>query len=403
MSFTNGNGTEIVISTPLRTAIGTFGGAIKDVPAVDLGTTVAKAIISRSGIDAEEINQVIVGNILMAGQGMNPGRQVGINSGIPETSPAMTLNRMCASGLQAIVSAAQEIALGESDVILAGGIENMDMAPFLLPKGRYGYRMGLPEAKMGLLDHMVYDGLWDKFNDYHMGVTAENVAEQYGLSRDEVDEYSARSHQRAEKSRDEGYFDDQIVPVEIKQKKETVEFTKDEHIREGATKEGLSKLKPFFKEDGVTTAASASGVNDGASMTLVASASKAEELGLPVAGRLVSAAVAGVDPSVMGIGMVPASHQALKKAGLSIDDMDVVEANEAFASVTLAVQRDLGISDEVINPVGGAISLGHPIGATGAVLTTKILHELDRIQGRYGLVTLCVGGGMGIAAIYERV
>ncbi len=404
MSFgNNGNGTEIVISTPLRTAIGTFGGAIKDVPAVDLGTTVAKEVISRSGIDAEEINQVIVGNILMAGQGMNPGRQVGINSGVPNTSPAMTLNRMCASGLQAIVSAAQEIALGESDVILAGGIENMDMAPFLLPKGRYGYRMGLPEAKMGLLDHMVYDGLWDKFNDYHMGVTAENVAEQYGLSRDEVDEYSARSHQRAEQARDEGYFDDQIVPVEIKQKKETVEFTKDEHIREGATKEDLSKLKPFFKEDGVTTAASASGVNDGASMALVTSASKAEELGLPVAGRLVSAAVAGVDPSVMGIGMVPASHQALKKAGLSIDDMDVVEANEAFASVTVAVQRDLGISDEVINPVGGAISLGHPVGATGAVLTTKILHELDRIQGRYGLVTLCVGGGMGISAIYERV
>jgi acetyl-CoA C-acetyltransferase len=404
MSFSNNsNGTEIVISTPLRTAIGTFGGALKDVPAVDLGTTVAKEVISRSGIDPEEINQVIVGNILMAGQGMNPARQVGINSGVPNTSPALTLNRMCASGLQAIVSAAQEIALGESDVILAGGIENMDMAPFLLPKGRYGYRMGLPDAKMGLLDHMVYDGLWDKFNDYHMGVTSENVAEQYGLSRDEVDEYSARSHQRAEKSRDEGYFDDQIVPVEIKQKKETVEFTKDEHIREGATKEGLSKLKPFFKEDGVTTAASASGVNDGASMTLVTSASKAEELGLPVAGRLVSAAVAGVDPAVMGIGMVPASHQALKKAGLSIDDMDVVEANEAFASVTVAVQRDLGISDEVINPVGGAISLGHPIGATGAVLTTKILHELERIQGRYGLVTLCVGGGMGISAIYERV
>ena len=401
MSFANGNGTEIVISTPLRTAIGTFSGALKDVPAVDLGTTVAKEVISRSGIDVEEINQVIVGNILMAGQGMNPARQVGINSGVPNTSPAMTLNRMCASGLQAIVSAAQEIALGESDVILAGGIENMDMAPFLLPKGRYGYRMGLPDAK--ILDHMVYDGLWDKFNDYHMGVTAENVAEQYGLSRDEVDEYSARSHQRSEKARDEGYFDDQIVPVEIKQKKETVEFTKDEHIREGATKEGLSKLKPFFKEDGVTTAASASGVNDGASMTLVTSASKAEELGLPVAGRLVSAAVAGVDPSVMGIGMVPASHMALKKAGLSIDDMDVVEANEAFASVTLAVQRDLGIPDDKINPVGGAISLGHPIGATGAVLTTKILNELDRIQGRYGLVTLCVGGGMGISAIYERV
>ena len=403
MSFANGNGTEIVISTPLRTAIGTFGGSLKDVPAVDLGTVVAKEVISRSGIDAENIEQVIVGNILMAGQGMNPGRQVGINSGIPNTSPAMTLNRMCASGLQAIVSAAQEIALGESDVILAGGIENMDLAPFLLPKGRYGYRMGLPDAKMGLLDHMVYDGLWDKFNDYHMGVTAENVAEQYGLTRDEVDEYSARSHQRAQKARDEGYFDDQIAPVEIKQKKETVEFTKDEHIREDATKEGLSKLKPFFKEDGVTTAASASGVSDGAAMVLVANASKAEELGLPVSGRLVSAAVAGVDPSIMGIGMVSASRNALKKAGLSIDDIDVVEANEAFASVALAVQRELQIPDEKINPIGGAIALGHPVGATGAILTAKVLDYLDRIDGRYGLVTLCVGGGMGIAAIYERV
>src|SRR5919112_339560 len=240
MSFSNGNGTEIVISTPLRTAVGTFGGAIKDVPAVDLGTTVAKQVISRSGIDAEQIDQVIVGNILMAGQGMNPGRQVGINSGVPTPSPAMTLNRMCASGLQAIVSAAQEIALGESDVILAGGIENMDMAPFLLPKGRYGYRMGLPDAK--ILDHMVYDGLWDKFNDYHMGVTAENVAEQYGLSRDECDEYAARSHQRAQKATEEGYFKEQIVPIEVQQKKETVEFDTDEHIRFDATKEGISEL-----------------------------------------------------------------------------------------------------------------------------------------------------------------
>ncbi|MDQ3911017.1 MAG: acetyl-CoA C-acetyltransferase [Actinomycetota bacterium] len=401
MSFANGNGTEIVISTPLRTAIGTFGGSLKDVPAVDLGTTVAKEVISRSGIEAEQIDQVIVGNVLMAGQGMNPGRQVGINAGVPQESPAMTINRMCASGLQAIVSAAQEIALGEADVILAGGIENMDQAPFLLQDGRYGYRMGLPDAK--ILDHMVYDGLWDKFNDYHMGVTAENVAEQYGLSRDECDEYAARSHQRAQKATEEGFFADQIIPVEVKQKKETVEFDTDEHIRFDATKEGIQKLKPFFKEDGVITAASASGVNDGASMMIVTSASKAEELGLPVAGRLVSAAVSGCDPSVMGLGPIPASHKALKKAGLSIDDMDVVEENEAFSSVALAVQRDLGIPDDVINPVGGAISMGHPIGATGAVLTTKILHELERIQGRYGLVTLCVGGGMGIAGIYERV
>ena len=401
MSFVNGNGTEIVISAPLRTAIGTFGGSLKDIPAIDLGSTVAKEVLNRAGIEGEQVDQVIVGNILMAGQGMNPARQVGINAGVPKEAPGMTLNRMCASGLQAIVSAAQEIALGEADVILAGGIENMDQAPFLMPKGRYGYRMGLPDAK--ILDHMVYDGLWDKFNDYHMGVTAENVAEQYDLTRDECDEYAARSHQYAQKATEEGWFADQIVPIEVKQKKETVEFTTDEHIRFDATKEGLQKLKPFFKEDGVITPASASGVNDGASMMIVTSASKAEELGLPVAGKLVSAAVAGVDPSVMGLGPVPATHMALKKAGLSIDDMDVVEENEAFASVALAVQRELQIPDEKLNPIGGAISMGHPIGATGAVLTTKILHELERIDGRYGLVTLCVGGGMGIAGIYERV
>ncbi len=401
MSFANNsNGTEIVISAPLRTAIGTFGGTIKDVSAVDLGTTVAKEVLNRAGLEGDQVDQVIVGNVLMAGQGMNPGRQVGINAGVPHSAPAMTINRMCASGLQAIVSAAQEVVLGEADVILAGGIENMDKAPFLLPKGRYGYRMGLPDAK--ILDHMVYDGLWDTFNDYHMGVTAENVADQYGISRDEADEYAARSHNRAEKAMDEGWFADQIVPVEVKQGKETVEFTEDEHVRRGATKEGLSKLKPFFKEDGVTTAASASGVNDGASMMIVTSASKAEELGLPVAGRLVSAAVAGVDPAVMGLGPVPASHMALKKAGLSVDDMDVVEENEAFSSVALAVQRELQIPDDKLNPIGGAISQGHPIGATGGVLVTKLLHELDRVQGRYGLVTLCVGGGMGIAGIFER-
>jgi acetyl-CoA C-acetyltransferase len=401
MSFANGNGgVEIVISAPLRTAIGTFGGALKDVSAVDLGTIVAKEVLNRSGLEEDQVDQVIVGNILMAGQGMNPARQVGINAGVPVEAPAMTVNRMCASGLQAIVSAAQEIALGEADVILAGGIESMDQAPFLLPKARYGYRMGLPDAK--ILDHMVYDGLWDKFNDYHMGVTAENVAEQYRITREECDEYAARSHNYAEKATDEGVFADQIVPVETKQKKETVEFTKDEHIREGATKEGLSKLKPFFKEDGVTTAASASGVNDGASMMVVTSSSKAEELGLPIAGRLISAAVAGVDPAFMGLGPVSAVRMALKKAQLSIDDMDVIEENEAFASVALAVQRELEIPDEKLNPIGGAISMGHPIGATGAVLTTKLLHYLDRIDGRYGLVTLCVGGGMGIAGIFER-
>ncbi|ABG05317.1 acetyl-CoA acetyltransferase [Rubrobacter xylanophilus DSM 9941] len=402
MSFGNGNGREVVISTPLRTAIGTFGGSLRDVPATELGATVGREVISRSGVDPERVDQVVVGNILSAGQGMNPARQVGIKSGLPVEAPAMTLNRMCGSGLQAIVSAAQEIALGDAEVVMAGGIENMDQAPFLLPKGRYGYRMGMPKAD--LLDHMVYDGLWDIFNDYHMGMTAENVAERYGVSREDSDAYAVRSHQRAARAIAEGYFDEQIVPVEVRQKKETVKFTRDEHVRENATLEGLARLKPVFKRDGGTvTAGNASGINDGAAMMLVSSARKAEELGLPVAGRLVSAAVAGVDPAIMGVGMVPASRAALKKAGLSIEDMDVVEANEAFASIAVTVGRELKVPEEKLNPLGGAVALGHPIGATGAILTVKILHELARTGGRYGLVTLCIGGGMGIAAIFERV
>jgi acetyl-CoA C-acetyltransferase len=402
MSFGKAIDADIVISTPLRTAIGTFGGALKDTPATELGATVGTAVVERSGVDPARIDQVIVGNILSAGQGMNPGRQVGIRSGVPVEAPGLTLNRMCGSGLQALISAAQEIALGDAEVILAGGIENMDQAPFLMPKGRYGYRMGMPDAK--ILDHMVYDGLWDIFNDYHMGMTAENVAERYGISREDCDAYAARSHQLAAKANGEEAFSGQIVPVAIKSKKQTIEFITDEHVRPDATAEGLGRLKPVFKRDGgVVTAGNASGVNDGAAMMLVTSSTKAEELGLPVQGRLVAAAVSGVDPAYMGIGMVPASNQALQKAGLSIDDIDVVEANEAFASVALAVQRELKVPDEKMNPVGGAVALGHPIGATGAVLVVKTLHELERRQGRYGLVTLCIGGGMGIAAVLERV
>jgi acetyl-CoA C-acetyltransferase len=402
MSFGNNGNGEIVISTPLRTGIGTFGGALKEVPATDLGATVGREVLSRSGIEGEQVDQVIVGNILSAGQGMNPGRQVGIKSGLPVEVPGMTLNRMCGSGLQAIVSAAQEIALGDADVVLAGGVENMDQAPFLLPKGRYGYRMGMPNAD--IYDHMVYDGLWDIFNDYHMGVTAENVAEKYGITREDSDAYAVRSHQRAAKAHEEEIFDHQIVPVEVKQKKETVQFTDDEHIRTNASVEGLGKLKPVFKKDGGTvTAGNASGINDGAAMMLVSSDRKAEEFGLPVAGRLVSAAVSGVDPSVMGTGMIPASRAALKKAGITVDDLDAVEANEAFASIAIAVGRELEVPEEKLNPVGGAVALGHPIGATGAVLTVKLLHYLDRTGGRFGLVTLCIGGGMGIAAIFERV
>ncbi len=404
MSFGNGNGngTEIVVSTPLRTGIGAFGGALKDVPATDLGATVGSEVLSRSGIEAERVDQIIVGNILSAGQGMNPGRQVGMKTGLPVTTPGMTLNRMCGSGLQAIISAAQEVALGDADVVMAGGIENMDRAPFLLDKARYGYRMGMPSAEIH--DHMVYDGLWDVFNNYHMGVTAENVAEEYGITREESDAYAVRSHQRAAKAHEDELFEGQIVPVEVRQKKEKVQFTSDEHIRANASVEGLQKLKTIFKKDGGTvTAANASGINDGAAMMLVTSDKKAEDLGLPVAGRLVSAAVAGVDPSVMGTGMIPASRMAMKKAGLSVDDLDAVEANEAFASIAIAVGRELEVPEEKLNPVGGAVALGHPIGATGAVLTVKILHHLARTGGRYGLVTLCIGGGMVIAAIFERL
>ena len=402
MSFGNGNGTEIVVSTPLRTAIGTFGGALKDTPATDLGATVGKEVLSRSGIEGEQVDQIIVGNILSAGQGMNPGRQVGMKAGLPVTTPGMTLNRMCGSGLQAVISAAQEVALGDADVIMAGGIENMDRAPFLLDKARYGYRMGMPSVEM--YDHMVFDGLWDVFNNYHMGVTAENVAEEYGITREESDAYAVRSHQRAAQAHEDELFEGQIVPIEVRQKKEKVPFTTDEHVRANASVEGLGKLKTIFKKEGGTvTAANASGINDGAAMMLVTSDKKAEELGLPVAGRLVSAAVAGVDPSVMGTGMIPASRMAMKKAGLSVDDLDAVEANEAFASIAIAVGRELEVPEEKLNPVGGAVALGHPVGATGAILTVKLLHHLARTGGRYGLVTLCIGGGMGIAAIFERL
>ena len=404
MSFGNGNGNggRIVISSPLRTAIGTFGGALKDTPAVELGSTVGKEVLSRAGVEGEQVDQAILGNILQAGQGMNPGRQVGMGSGLPVGSPGMTLNRMCASGLQAIVSAAQEVALGDADLILAGGIENMDQAPFLLPKGRYGYRMGMPDAK--ILDHMVYDGLWDVFEDYHMGTTAENVADRYSVSREDADAYAVRSHQRAAKAIDEGYFEDQIVPIEVKQKKETIQFTKDEHVRPNADMDTFAKLRPAFKksDDATTTAGNSSGINDGAGLMLVTNQSKAQELGVPVDGVLVSAAVSGVDPSMMGTGMIPSSQQALKKAGLSIDEIDIVEANEAFATIAVTVERELGVPEEKMNPLGGAVALGHPIGATGAILTVKILHELKRTGGRYGLVTLCVGGGMGIAAVFEN-
>jgi acetyl-CoA C-acetyltransferase len=286
-------------------------------------------------------------------------------------------------------------------VVLAGGIENMDQAPFVLPKARYGYRMGMPKADM--LDGMVYDGLWDIFNDYHMGITAENVAEKYGVSRDEADEYSLRSHQLAAKATQDGAFADQIVPVPIKQKRETISFTQDEHVRPNTTAEALAKLRPVFKKDGSVTAGNASGINDGAAFMLVTTRQTADSLGLPVAGRLVSYAVAGVDPAEMGMGMVPSTRTALERAGLGLDQIDLFEVNEAYASVAVVTAKLLGIPDEKLNPLGGAIALGHPIGASGAVLAVKLLHELARRRARYGVATLCIGGGMGIAAVFERL
>jgi acetyl-CoA C-acetyltransferase len=392
---------EIVVSTPLRSAIGTFGGMLKDVPATDLGATVAREVVARAGVAPDQVDQVIVGNVLQSGQGMNPGRQVALKAGLPASVPGMTVNRVCGSGLQAIVSASQQIALGESDVVLAGGIENMDQAPFLLSKARYGYRMGMPRQDM--LDAMVYDGLWDIFNDYHMGVTAENVAEKHGVSRDEADEYSLRSHQRAARAMNDGTFKDQIVPIPIKQRRETVDFVTDEHVRPSTTIETLAKLAPVFKKEGAVTAGNASGINDGAAFMLISQRETAERLGMPVAGRLVAYAVAGVDPAYMGMGMVPATRKVLERAGLQIGDIDLFEVNEAFASVAVAVGRELGIPEDKLNPLGGAVALGHPIGASGAVLTVKLLHELRRRGGRYGLATLCIGGGMGIAAIFERI
>lgn len=392
---------DIVISTPLRTGIGAFGGVLKETPATELGAAVGRAVLARSGIGPERVSQVIVGNVLQAGQGMNPGRQVAIKSGLPVSVPGMTLNRVCGSGLQAIIAAAQDVALGGSEVVLAGGIENMDLAPFLLPKARYGYRMGMPKADM--LDSMVYDGLWDTFNDYHMGMTAENVSETYNVTREDADAYSARSHQRAAKATQEGLFKDQIVPIDLQRKKETIAFTTDEHVRPDASMESLARLKPVFKSNGTVTAGNASGINDGAGLMLVTTAGKAQDLNLPVAGRLVSYAVAGVDPALMGVGMVPATRAALTRAGLTIDDIAIVEANEAFATVAVMVGRELQIPDEKINPLGGAVALGHPIGATGAILVVKLLHELKRRGQRYGVATLCIGGGMGIAAVFESL
>ncbi|MEQ3353251.1 acetyl-CoA C-acetyltransferase [Aedoeadaptatus acetigenes] len=390
---------NVVIASAARTPVGSFGGAFKSVSAVDLGVVAAKEAIARAGIKAEDVDEAIIGNVLQAGLGQNVARQVILHAGLPETTPAMTINKVCGSGLRAVSLAAQIIKAGDADIVLAGGTESMSCAPFILNDARWGARMG--EKK--LVDEMIKDGLWDAFNDYHMGVTAENVSKEYDVTRDDQDEIAAVSQQRASKARAEGIFDEEIVPVEVKGRKGKVTVVdKDEYIRDGVTKESISGMKPAFIKDGTVTAANASGINDGAAMVIVMSEEKAKELGVEPMAKIASYASAGVDPKIMGTGPIPSSRKAMEKAGWEFSELDLVEANEAFAAQAGAVAKTLGLDMEKTNVNGGAIAIGHPIGASGARILTTLLYEMKRRDVKKGLATLCIGGGMGTALTVER-
>lgn len=389
---------KVVIASAVRTAVGSFGGSFKNVSAVELGVTAAKEALKRAKVEPDMVDEAYIGNVLQAGQGQNVARQVVLGAGIPYTTPAMTINIVCGSGLRAVSLAAQIISNGDAEIILAGGTENMSMAPYYLPKHRFGARMGNDVA----VDGMIKDGLWDVYNDYHMGITAENVAEKYGITREMQDEIAATSQQRAEKARAEGKFKEEIVPVEIVTKKATTVVDTDEYIKEGVTTESIAKLRPAFKKDGTVTAANASGINDGAAMLVVMSEEKAKELGVEPLATVVSYATEGVPPEIMGTGPIPASRKALERAGLEIKDMDLIEANEAFAAQAGAVAKELEFDMEKVNVNGGAIAIGHPIGASGARILTTLLYEMKRRDSKYGLATLCIGGGMGTALIVER-
>ncbi|MDU1443221.1 MAG: acetyl-CoA C-acetyltransferase [Clostridium cochlearium] len=389
---------EVVIVSAVRTAMGKFGGSLKDVPAVELGATVIKEAINRAGIKPEIIDEVIMGNVIQAGLGQSPGRQAAVKAGIPVEIPVFTLNKVCGSGLRAVSLAAQMIKAGDADVVVAGGMENMSAAPYVLPNARWGQRMF--DGKM--VDTMVKDGLWESFNDYHMGMTAENIAEKWGLTREMQDEFACASQNKAEKAIKEGRFKDEIVPVVIKTRKGEVVFDTDEFPRFGTTVESLSKLKPAFKKDGTVTAGNASGINDGAAALIVMSAEKAEELGLKPLAKIVSYGSKGLDPAYMGYGPVGATKVALEKADWKVEDLDLIEANEAFASQSLAVAKDLGFDMEKVNVNGGAIALGHPVGCSGARILVTLLYEMQRRDSKKGLATLCIGGGMGTALLVER-
>ncbi|WP_317950415.1 acetyl-CoA C-acetyltransferase [Rossellomorea marisflavi] len=389
---------EVVIVSAVRTAIGTFNGSLKGVSAPDLGAIVIKEALNKAGVNPDQVDEVIMGNVLQAGLGQNPARQASIKAGLPETVPAMTINKVCGSGLKTVHLATQAILGGDADIVVAGGMENMSMAPYLLKGARDGYKMG----DQKVVDSMISDGLWCAFNDYHMGVTAENLCDRYGLTREEQDEFAAWSQQKAVSAIEEGRFDDEIVPVEIPQRKgEAVVFRQDEFPRKGSTAEGLSKLRPAFKKEGTVTAGNASGINDGAAAVVVMSKKKADELGISPLVVIKGNASAGVDPSVMGIGPVSAVKKVMEKTGMNLEDMGLVEANEAFAAQSLAVDKELHFDKERLNVNGGAIALGHPIGASGTRILVTLIHEMKKRNVTHGLATLCIGGGQGVATIVE--
>ena len=390
---------DVYLVSCCRTAIGTFGGTLKDVPAAQLGSIVAKAALERAGLAAENLDEVMFGCVLTAGQGQNVARQVAIGAGIPIEVPAYTIAMVCGSGMKAVIEGARAIKAGDADVILAGGTENMSAAPYAMPAARFGARMN--NTKM--VDTMVNDGLWEAFNNYHMGITAENVCDQWGITREELDAFALSSQLKTEAAQAAGKFDDEIVPVPVKVKKQVVDFVKDEFPRAGTTAEALAKLKPAFKADGRVTAGNSSGINDGAAAILLASGEAVEKYGLKPIAKLVSWGQGGVDPTIMGVGPVAATRNAMDKCGLTVADMDLIEANEAFAAQSIAVARDLGFDMEKVNVNGGAISIGHPVGCSGARIIVTLIHEmLKREDAKRGLATLCIGGGMGVATVWEK-
>ena len=390
--------TEAVIVAAVRTAIGSFNGSLKDISAPELGAAVIKDALKQAGVQPDQVDEIIMGNVLQAGLGQNPARQAAIKAGIPESASSMTINKVCGSGLKAVHLAAQAIIAGDAEVVVAGGMENMSQAPYLLKNSRGGFKMG----DQKLVDSMISDGLWCAFNDYHMGVTAENLCSKYEIGRGEQDEFAAASQEKAVKAVEEGKFKDEIVPIQIpKRKGDPLIFETDEYPKKGTTAEKLGGLRAAFKKDGSVTAGNASGINDGAAALVVMSRAKAEELGLKPLVVIKANASAGVDPSIMGIGPVTAVKKALGKAGMTLEEMELIEANEAFAAQSLAVDRELNFNKEILNVNGGAIALGHPIGASGARILVTLIHEMKRRNAKTGLATLCIGGGQGVATVVE--